>query len=77
MSKQAGIRFAVFETFSAYSSENSMNLKYILHQILSFFIINCAFPMFVFFLVFTLGLRERDSKLRLREIMHCVIKKLF
>jgi hypothetical protein len=37
----------------------------------------CAFPVFVFLLVFTLGLRERDSKLRFREIMQSVFKKMF
>ena len=34
-------------------------------------------PFFILFLVYTLLLRERDTKLRLREIMHNIIRMLF
>lgn len=54
-----------------------MNLSCIFHQILWFFIIDCAFPLFVFLLVLTLGLRERDSKLKIRELMQNSFKKFF
>jgi hypothetical protein len=36
------------------------------------------FPVaFVFFLVFTVALKELDTKLRFREIMQSIFKKLF
>jgi len=36
------------------------------------------FPVaFIFFLIFTVGLRERDTKLKFREIIHGIFKKLF
>jgi hypothetical protein len=43
----------------------------------SIFILYFAMPLFIFFLVYTLALRERDTKLRLREIMHNIIRTLF
>lgn len=37
-----------------------------------------GFPIvFVFLLVFTLGLKERDTKLKIREIAQNVFKRLF
>ena len=36
------------------------------------------FPVaFIFFLVFTVALRERDTKLKFREIMQSIFKKYF
>ncbi len=36
------------------------------------------FPIaFIFFLVFTVGLRERDTKLKFQEIIHGIFKKFF
>lgn len=46
-------------------------------DILSFLIIYCVMPVFVFFLTYTLAVRERDTKLHLREIMHKFIRSLF
>ena len=37
-----------------------------------------VFPLaFIFFLVFTIGLRERDTKLKIREITKNLFKRLF
>ena len=37
-----------------------------------------GFPIvYIFLLVFTLALKERDSKLKIREITACLFKKLF
>jgi hypothetical protein len=77
MSKRAAITQKMFETFPIYNSEKLMSLISIIHQILSFFIVYCAFPTFVFLLVFTLGLRESDSKLQIRELMRGGFKKFF
>lgn len=54
-----------------------MDLSSIIHQTLSFFVVYCALPLFVFLLVFTLGLRELNSKLKFGELMRGVFKKLF
>jgi len=43
----------------------------------SIFILYLAMPLFIIFLVYTLLLRERDTKLHLREIMHNIIRTLF
>lgn len=43
----------------------------------SIFILDLAMPLFIFFLVYTLALRERDTKLHLREIMQNLLRKLF
>ena len=40
----------------------------------SFFIIYCALPLFIFFLVYTLALRERDTKLHIRDIVKNLIR---
>lgn len=43
----------------------------------SIFTLYLAMPLFIFFLVYTLALRERDTKLRLREIMQGILRKIF
>ena len=41
----------------------------------SFFILYCALPLFIFFLAYTLALRERDTKLRIRDILQNLIRR--
>jgi hypothetical protein len=78
MSKRAGNLFEFFATLQFFECVNrEMTLRGIFHEILIFFTLYCAFPLFVFLLVFTLGLRERDAKLRLGEIMRGFLRKLF
>jgi uncharacterized protein YpmS len=43
----------------------------------SIFILYLAMPLFIFFLVYTLALRERDTKLHLREIIQSLLRKIF
>jgi hypothetical protein len=44
---------------------------------LPFFILYLVMPLFVFFLTYTLALRERDTNLRLREIVQGLARTLF
>ena len=55
----------------------SMSPGYTIEKLLSFFIVNCFLPIFIFFLVFTLVMKERDSNLRIKEIFKNLFKKLF
>lgn len=48
-----------------------------LHSIIRFITIDCILPIFIFFYAFTLGLRDANSNLKIREIMQNFIKKLF
>jgi hypothetical protein len=43
---------------------------------LFFFILYCAMPLFICFLSYTLILRERDTNLRVREIIQNIFRKL-
>jgi hypothetical protein len=45
---------------------------------IGFLVMSFVFPpAFFFFLVFTVAMRDRDTKLKFREIMQCAFKKLF
>lgn len=45
---------------------------------LIFLLIFYGFPLaFFFFLVITVAMRDRDTKLKFREIMQCAFKKMF
>ncbi len=46
-------------------------------KILSYFIINCFFPLFIFFLVITLAMKESDTNLRIKETLNNLFKKFF
>lgn len=49
------------------------NLKYLIFLVLFY-----GLPLaFFFFLVITVAMRDRDTKLKFREIMSCAFKKLF
>ena len=52
-------------------------MNHIIYDIIFFLTVYCALPIFVFFLVTSLGLKELDSKLKCREITHNLFKKLF
>jgi hypothetical protein len=39
--------------------------------------INFGMPFFVFFLVYTIAMRDRDKKLKIREITKGLFKKIF
>lgn len=54
-----------------------MSLIYAFEKLFSFFIVNCFLPVFIFFLVLTLAMKERDSNLRIKEIFSSIFKKLF
>lgn len=43
---------------------------------LFFFILYCAMPLFIIFLTYALLLRERDTNLRVREIIQGILRKL-
>lgn len=52
-------------------------LRYALYYLVYYSMIYIFPVAFVFFLVFTTALRERDTKLRIREITENLFKKLF
>jgi hypothetical protein len=77
MSKQARRQRETFATLPNYSCVKfEINLKSLFYEIIFFFVLNCAFPLFVFLLIFTLGLRELNFKLKLREIISNAFKKI-
>jgi hypothetical protein len=43
---------------------------------ISFFIAYCVMPLFIFLLTYTLAIRERDTKLHLREIVQNILRKV-
>jgi hypothetical protein len=65
------------ETFSSANSETRMNLTEILQFIVYYLTVLVCPSIFIGLFVFTLGMKERDTKLKLREIMQSVFKKMF
>jgi len=54
-----------------------VSLIYTIEKLLSFFVVNCFLPLFIFFPVLTLAMKERDSNLKIKEIFSSIFKKLF
>jgi hypothetical protein len=54
-----------------------MNLTEILQFIVYYLTVLVCPSIFIGLFVFTLGMKERDTKLKLREIMQSVFKKMF
>jgi len=54
-----------------------MNLLKDLLSYFACFIVWCVPIIYIFLLVYTLAMKERDSKLKIREIMQGFFKKLF
>ena len=45
-------------------------------DLLSFFILYCVMPLFICFLAWTTVLRERDTNLKIREIVQNILRKM-
>jgi len=54
-----------------------MRLLWYLQYLLYWFVIYCIPSIFIFFLVITLAMKERDTKLKIREITQNIFKLIF
>ena len=53
-----------------------MSLIYAIEKLLSYFVVNCFLPVFIFFLVLTLAMKERDSNLKIKETLSNLFRKI-